>query len=111
LAKANYALNHREIGLSSKYETQLTLPQAHFPALRLTRKDAARDEGAPTALDLAEQHGWLGRRMNTGINRCRACLYATSAHTWSTISSIGMQYNNKRWVPLEFPLRDYSNWV
>jgi len=111
LALANDALNHGEIGLGSKHKARLALSQAHFPALRLTRKDAARDEGAPTALDLAEQHGWLGRRMNTGNNRCRACLYATSARTWSTISSIGMQYNNKRWVPLEFPLRDYSNWV
>jgi hypothetical protein len=111
LAKANYALNHREIGLSSKYETQLTLPQAHFPALRLTRKDAARDEEVPTALDLAKQHGWFGRGMNTGNNQCRACINATCGRTWSTISSIWTQYINKRGVPLESPSRDYSNGV
>lgn len=31
LAKANYALNHGEIGLGSKYETQLVFDQSYFP--------------------------------------------------------------------------------
>ena len=58
LAKANYALNHGEIGLGSKYQTQLAFPQTHFPATCLICKDKASDENVRTALDFAEQHGW-----------------------------------------------------
>jgi hypothetical protein len=35
LAKANYALDHGELGLGSKYKTQLAFDQAYFPATEL----------------------------------------------------------------------------
>ncbi len=35
LAKANYALDHGELGLGSKFSTQLAFDQGHFPATEL----------------------------------------------------------------------------
>ena len=35
LAKANYALDHGELGLGSKFSTQMAFDQAYFPATQL----------------------------------------------------------------------------
>jgi len=42
LAKANYALDHGELGLGSKFSTQLAFDQAHFPATELLTTEAAK---------------------------------------------------------------------
>lgn len=58
LAKANYALNHGEIGLGSKYETQMAFPQKHFPPTCLLEMDTPFNDRRQSILAFAKQHGW-----------------------------------------------------
>ncbi|MEM7098051.1 MAG: hypothetical protein AAF541_07315 [Pseudomonadota bacterium] len=56
LAKANYALDHGELGLGSKFATQMAFDQAYFlPSILLT--DGTPEE-IERAMLFAEQHGW-----------------------------------------------------
>ncbi|MEO0436930.1 MAG: hypothetical protein AAF098_08485 [Pseudomonadota bacterium] len=55
LAKANYALDHGELALGSKYETQMAFAQDRFPAtLRLDPSTASLTD----AQNFAAQHGF-----------------------------------------------------
>lgn len=58
LAKANYALDHGELGLGSKYTTQQAFPQAWFPATTLLDPGAPRAQTHATARQFAAQHGF-----------------------------------------------------
>lgn len=56
LAKANYALDHGELGLGSKFATQMAFDQAYFlPTILLEKSDPA-DQDAATRF--AQRHGW-----------------------------------------------------
>lgn len=56
LAKANFALDHGEIGLGSKYKTQMAFPQCHFPATELLGTEA---DGRTQIIEaFAAKHGW-----------------------------------------------------
>lgn len=56
LAKANYCLDHGEIGIGSKLDTQLSFNQDHFlPTMRLPH-GLSREEKERQLLDFVEQH-------------------------------------------------------
>lgn len=54
LLKANYALDHGELGLGSKYSTQLAFDQTHFPATTLLELPHQQEQ----AQAFAETHGF-----------------------------------------------------
>lgn len=56
LAKANYALDHGELALGSKYETQMAFDQARFPATVLLRDSAEATLG--TAAQFSQAQGF-----------------------------------------------------
>jgi len=58
LAKANYALDHGEIGMGSKYATQMAFPQDRFPATLFL--EAGLNRAARLALinEFALSHQW-----------------------------------------------------
>ena len=58
LAKANYALDHGEIGIGSKYQTQMAFPQDRFPATRLLPADQNRADQLKLIIDFAATQGW-----------------------------------------------------
>lgn len=56
LAKANWALDHGEIGIGSKFDTQMAFDQTHFPATAwLSDEPEARRRAA---LAFAAEHGY-----------------------------------------------------
>ncbi len=58
LAKANYGLDHGEIGIGSKYQTQQAFDQKYFlPTIRLP-DDIEAEEKARRIVDFAGQHGY-----------------------------------------------------
>ncbi|MBT8149864.1 MAG: hypothetical protein KJO62_00575, partial [Gammaproteobacteria bacterium] len=58
LAKANYALDHGEIGIGSKYQTQLAFPQQRFlPTILLEAGQSAALKEA-LATEFAQTHGY-----------------------------------------------------
>ncbi|MBT8140073.1 MAG: hypothetical protein KJP25_09905 [Gammaproteobacteria bacterium] len=58
LAKANYALDHGEIGIGSKYQTQLAFPQQRFlPTLLLEAGQSAASK-EKLATEFAQAHGY-----------------------------------------------------
>ncbi|ODS25077.1 hypothetical protein AB835_00805 [Candidatus Endobugula sertula] len=58
LAKANYSLNHGEIGIASKYESQLAFDQAYFLPTLLVRDDVSIEEKFSVILEFVEEHGY-----------------------------------------------------
>lgn len=58
LAKANYALDHGEIGIGSKYVTQMAFPQARFPPTDLIEADAADALKAAHIREFGAGHGY-----------------------------------------------------
>lgn len=56
LAKANYALDHGELALGSKYDTQMAFDQQRFPATILLRNNSSDSLVAATAF--AKAHGF-----------------------------------------------------
>ncbi|MFK7913313.1 MAG: hypothetical protein AB8B93_05320 [Pseudomonadales bacterium] len=56
LAKANYALDHGELALGSKYDTQMAFEQSRFPATMLLRDSAS--ETVAAAAEFAKRHGF-----------------------------------------------------
>jgi len=57
LAKANYALDHGEIGIGSKYATQLAFDQSRFPATELLEAETPDADKAVRIREFAAQHG------------------------------------------------------
>ena len=58
LAKANYALDHGEIGLGSKLESQLAFDQRFFMVSALVEESWSDDKKKAFILDFAEEHGY-----------------------------------------------------
>jgi hypothetical protein len=58
LAKANYCLDHGEIGLGSKYVTQLAFDQGYFLPTMLLDGNADNEEKKQQMVAFAEQHGY-----------------------------------------------------
>lgn len=58
LVKANYALDHGEIGIGSKYESQLAFDQDFFMPTILIEDDISVDEKKAQMLAFVEQHGY-----------------------------------------------------
>lgn len=58
LAKANYALDHGEIGIGSKLATQEAFDQSHFLPAIVLEAAAPFEEKIRDTLIFAEQHGW-----------------------------------------------------
>ncbi len=58
LAKANYALNHGEIGVGSKYESQLAFDQSFFMPTVLIDDDLKVDEKKAQIFAFIEHHGY-----------------------------------------------------
>lgn len=58
LAKANYALDHGEIGIGSKYATQMAFEQSRFPATTLLGADLTREQKRAALVSFARQHGF-----------------------------------------------------
>lgn len=58
LAKANYGLNHGEIGIGSKYETQMAFDQTRFLPTLLLDDDLVLDAKQQKINEFADQHGF-----------------------------------------------------
>ncbi len=58
LAKANYGLNHGEIGLGSKYESQLAFDQDYFLPTVLINASLSVSAKKDMISDFAKQHGY-----------------------------------------------------
>ncbi len=58
LAKANYALDHGELGLGSKYATQCAFAERWFPATTLLDPGTSRARILDDALLFGERHGY-----------------------------------------------------
>lgn len=58
LAKANYALDHGEIGLGSKYQSQLAYDQAFFMPSELIRDEDSVDAKKAQIYAFVETHGY-----------------------------------------------------
>ena len=64
LAKANYALDHGELGLGSKFSTQMAFDQAYFPATQLLSTETPdastprRDAWSQQITEFATLHGY-----------------------------------------------------
>jgi len=58
LAKANYALNHGEIGLGSKYETHLAFDEKYFLPTDFLSDDLNPSDKAEAIKTFANQHGY-----------------------------------------------------
>lgn len=58
LAKANYALNHGEIGLGSKFDTHQAFDERYFLPTRLLPDDLSKTEKASFIKRFAAQHGY-----------------------------------------------------
>ncbi len=58
LAKANFALDHGELGLGSKYTTQLAFDQDWFPATQLLDPAQPASHVAASAAAFADGHGF-----------------------------------------------------
>ncbi len=58
LAKANYALNHGEIGIGSKYESQLAFDQSYFLPTELIGADLSIDEKKAQISAFTKSHGF-----------------------------------------------------
>ena len=58
LAKANWALDHGEIGLSSKFDTQMTFDQGFFLPTILLKEELAIDDKRKKIIAFAEEHGY-----------------------------------------------------
>ena len=58
LAKANYALDHGEIGIGSKYATQLAFDQDRFPATALLDAGLSDTEKTRSIQEFAERHAF-----------------------------------------------------
>ena len=58
LAKANYALDHGELGLGSKFDTQFKFAQTHFLPTELINSDASEVENAEAIDRFARVHGY-----------------------------------------------------
>ncbi len=58
LAKANYALDHGEIGLSSKFDSQLAFDQAYFMPTTLIKDSLGLEDKKSQIAEFAEQHGY-----------------------------------------------------
>lgn len=58
LAKANYALDHGEIGMGSKYDTQMAFPQDRFPATVLLAAGLSRAAQLALITEFALAHHW-----------------------------------------------------
>ena len=58
LAKANYALDHGEIGIGSKLQSQLSFDQTRFLPSTLISETLSDDEKLELILSFAEQHGY-----------------------------------------------------
>lgn len=57
MAKANYALDHGEIGIGSKLETQLAFDQTHFLPSMLLNADLAEQEKVSLISSFAQDNG------------------------------------------------------
>jgi len=58
LARANWALDHGEIGIGSKYATQLAFDQSLFPATLHVSSDETTDAKAEAIRTFAAEHGY-----------------------------------------------------
>ncbi len=58
LAKANYALNHGEIGLGSKFETHQAFDEKHFLPTSLMPESFSTAEKVAFIEEFADQHGY-----------------------------------------------------
>jgi len=58
LAKANYALDHGELGLGSKFDTQFKFDQRYFLATELLEPNTPVDELREKVEQFAQQHGF-----------------------------------------------------
>lgn len=58
LAKANYALDHGEIGIGSKFATQLAFDQSRFPATELLEAGTPDADKAARIRKFAARHGF-----------------------------------------------------
>lgn len=58
LPKANYGLDHGELGLGSKFSTQLAFDQKYFPATELLRVDTSDTGQAAQITSFATTHGF-----------------------------------------------------
>jgi len=68
LAKANYALDHGEIGIGSKFHTQSQFAQHCFPATQLLHEQLSPAQRLQQVEQFAEGHGWpLILKPDTGM--------------------------------------------
>lgn len=58
LAKANYALDHGEIGIGSKYQSQLAFDQRYFMPTTLIEDELSTAEKEAAILKFIEEHGY-----------------------------------------------------
>ena len=58
LAKANYNLDHGEIGIGSKYESQMAFNQEYFLPTCLIKRDLSNEEKKAQILDFAKIHNF-----------------------------------------------------
>lgn len=58
LTKANYALNHGEIGIGSKFESQMAFDQTFFMPTELIDKDLSVEQRKTQINVFAEEHGF-----------------------------------------------------
>jgi len=58
LAKANYALNHGEIGLGSKFDTHQAFDERHFLPTSLMSENLSKTEKTAFIKEFADQHGY-----------------------------------------------------
>ncbi len=58
LAKANYHLDHGEIGIGSKYESQLAFNQKYFLPTTLVKDDLSADDKKAFILSFIAEHGY-----------------------------------------------------
>ena len=58
LAKANYALNHGEIGLGSKYESHRAFDEKHFLPTAFIAAALTAQEKSKLIQEFADQHGY-----------------------------------------------------
>lgn len=58
LPKANYALYHGEIGIGSKYDTQLAFDQSYFLPTELLKDALSSDEKQQQIMQFAQEHGF-----------------------------------------------------
>ena len=58
LAKANYALDHGEIGIGSKYATQMAFDQSYFLPTTIIKKELSQQEKMTAIRTFANSHGY-----------------------------------------------------